>query len=69
MRLILVELSVNQARSKPQNFLCTLQPQNIINQQHLHLHLAIMATLSVGIIGMGDMGKMYARRLSEAGWK
>jgi prephenate dehydrogenase (NADP+) len=24
---------------------------------------------SVGIIGMGDMGKMYARRLSTAGWK
>ena len=23
----------------------------------------------VGIIGMGDMGKMYARRISEAGWK
>ncbi|KAE9969674.1 hypothetical protein BLS_001659 [Venturia inaequalis] len=27
-----------------------------------------MAAMSVGIIGMGDMGKMYARRLSEAGW-
>jgi prephenate dehydrogenase (NADP+) len=24
---------------------------------------------SVGMIGMGDMGKMYARRLSTAGWK
>lgn len=24
---------------------------------------------SIGIIGMGDMGKMYARRLSDAGWK
>ncbi|CBX99762.1 hypothetical protein LEMA_P073510.1 [Plenodomus lingam JN3] len=23
---------------------------------------------SIGIIGMGDMGKMYARRLSSAGW-
>jgi prephenate dehydrogenase (NADP+) len=23
----------------------------------------------IGIIGMGDMGKMYARRLSEAGWR
>lgn len=23
----------------------------------------------VGIIGMGDMGKMYARRLSAAGWR
>ncbi|KAF2487525.1 hypothetical protein BDY17DRAFT_289138 [Neohortaea acidophila] len=22
----------------------------------------------VGIIGMGDMGKMYARRISDAGW-
>ena len=26
-------------------------------------------TFSVGIIGMGEMGKMYARRLSEAGWR
>lgn len=24
---------------------------------------------SIGIIGMGDMGRMYARRLAEAGWK
>ena len=23
----------------------------------------------VGLIGMGDMGKMYAQRLSAAGWK
>lgn len=23
----------------------------------------------VGLIGMGDMGKMYARRLSNAGWR
>jgi prephenate dehydrogenase (NADP+) len=24
---------------------------------------------SIGIVGMGDMGKMYSRRLSSAGWK
>lgn len=23
----------------------------------------------VGIIGLGDMGRMYARKLSEAGWR
>lgn len=23
----------------------------------------------VGLIGMGDMGRMYAERLSQAGWK
>lgn len=23
----------------------------------------------VGLIGMGDMGRMYARRLSSAGWR
>jgi prephenate dehydrogenase (NADP+) len=23
----------------------------------------------VGIIGMGDMGKMYARRIADAGWR
>lgn len=28
-----------------------------------------MENFIVGIIGMGDMGKMYARRLSDAGWK
>ncbi|KAK8082468.1 prephenate dehydrogenase [Apiospora saccharicola] len=28
-----------------------------------------MADFTVGIIGMGDMGKMYARRLSDAGWR
>jgi len=28
-----------------------------------------MGNFIVGIIGMGDMGKMYARRLSDAGWK
>jgi len=28
-----------------------------------------MDSFVVGIIGMGDMGKMYARRLSEAGWR
>ncbi|KAI0844873.1 hypothetical protein F5Y00DRAFT_247879 [Daldinia vernicosa] len=28
-----------------------------------------MEKFIVGIIGMGDMGKMYARRLSDAGWR
>jgi prephenate dehydrogenase (NADP+) len=28
-----------------------------------------LETLQLGIIGMGDMGKLYARRLSFAGWK
>lgn len=28
-----------------------------------------MENFVVGIIGMGDMGKMYARRLSDAGWR
>jgi len=28
-----------------------------------------LAGFQVGIIGMGVMGKMYARRLSDAGWK
>ncbi|KAH8821535.1 hypothetical protein F5884DRAFT_768208 [Xylogone sp. PMI_703] len=29
----------------------------------------LMANFVVGIIGMGDMGKMYTRRLSDAGWR
>ena len=28
-----------------------------------------MGDAVVGIIGMGDMGKMYARRISDADWK
>ena len=28
-----------------------------------------MAGFTVGLIGMGDMGKMYAHRLSAAGWR
>ncbi|OAQ24228.1 Prephenate dehydrogenase [Linnemannia elongata AG-77] len=28
-----------------------------------------METIQLGIIGMGDMGKLYARTLSAAGWK
>ncbi|TLD31619.1 hypothetical protein PspLS_02040 [Pyricularia sp. CBS 133598] len=31
--------------------------------------LPSMDSFVVGIIGMGDMGKMYARRLSAAGWR
>jgi len=30
---------------------------------------ANMSGFQVGIIGMGLMGKMYAKRLSAAGWK
>ena len=29
----------------------------------------MMGDAVVGIIGMGDMGKMYARRISDAGWR
>lgn len=29
----------------------------------------VMEETVIGIIGMGLMGKMYARRLSDAGWR
>ena len=29
----------------------------------------VMANKVIGIIGMGDMGKMYARRIGAAGWR
>lgn len=32
-------------------------------------YTANMEHTTVGIIGMGDMGKMYARRISDAGWR
>lgn len=44
-------------------FNTSLQPQfrcNIVSME---------VKKSIGIIGMGDMGKMYAWRLSAAGWK
>lgn len=31
--------------------------------------MAKMDEITVGIIGMGEMGKMYARRISTAGWR
>ena len=27
-----------------------------------------MEGFTVGIIGMGDMGRLYAQRISQAGW-
>lgn len=27
------------------------------------------ATVQIGIIGMGDMGRLYATKLAEGGWK
>jgi prephenate dehydrogenase (NADP+) len=38
-------------------------------EQQLQDDLGLMANFVIGIIGMGDMGKMYARRLSDAGWR
>jgi prephenate dehydrogenase len=29
----------------------------------------LQKTFVIGIIGMGAMGRMYARRLSDAGWR
>lgn len=34
-----------------------------------NVELPPQSEISVGIIGMGDMGKMYARRISAAGWR
>ncbi|KAI9700762.1 MAG: prephenate dehydrogenase (NADP(+)) [Candelina mexicana] len=32
-------------------------------------HLPDITDFTIGIIGMGDMGKMYAKRFSNAGWR
>ncbi|TGZ85327.1 Prephenate dehydrogenase [Ascodesmis nigricans] len=34
-----------------------------------NVDLPPQSEIAVGIIGMGDMGKMYARRISAAGWR
>jgi prephenate dehydrogenase (NADP+) len=34
-----------------------------------HSRPAGMENFIVGLIGMGDMGRMYAHRLSSAGWR
>lgn len=31
--------------------------------------MAALQGVCVGIIGMGDMGKMYARRISDSGYQ
>ena len=39
-------------------------------QQGLYINsISEMDNIVIGIIGMGDMGKMYARRLGDAGWR
>ena len=51
-----------------------LNPRNILgfnllrslSKQSSHF---TMENTVIGIIGMGGMGKMYARRISSAGWK
>jgi phosphoglycerate dehydrogenase-like enzyme len=42
---------------------------NWINSVGSYEYTANMQDTVVGIIGMGDMGKMYARRISDAGWR
>ena len=42
---------------------------NWINSIGSYEFTANMENTTVGIIGMGDMGKMYARRISDAGWR
>jgi phosphoglycerate dehydrogenase-like enzyme len=66
-------------------FFSQLFPQKTISPipapwQQLRCQAAIMsidqfdiewqkANIELGIIGMGDMGRMYANRLSQYGWK
>ena len=42
---------------------------NTINSMGFYNHTAKMENITIGIIGMGDMGKMYARRISDTGWR
>lgn len=46
-----------------------IEPGAIENMTDLVQATPDMANFTIGIIGMGDMGKMYARRLSDAGWR
>ena len=51
-----------------------LNPRNILGLNLLRFLCkqsshSTMENTVVGIIGMGGMGKMYARRISSAGWK
>ena len=32
-------------------------------------HIVAMDGVSIGIIGMGDMGRLYTQRFSQAGWR
>jgi hypothetical protein len=65
-------LAPNFSYSRPQrNFVLLLTARHDLNSNTLSpYNVASMENeKSIGIIGMGDMGKMYARRLSDAGWK
>lgn len=34
-----------------------------------NVDIVLAAAMQIGIIGMGVMGKMYAKRLAAAGWQ
>jgi glutamyl-tRNA reductase len=34
-----------------------------------HDEQKLKGTLQIGIIGMGDMGRLYANKFAEGGWK
>jgi lactate dehydrogenase-like 2-hydroxyacid dehydrogenase len=57
--------------SIPKAFLVSYPLNSIMSQPTTSwkIFTPTMETASIGIIGMGDMGKMYARRLSAAGWR
>ncbi|KAH7393428.1 hypothetical protein BKA64DRAFT_676162 [Cadophora sp. MPI-SDFR-AT-0126] len=39
------------------------------NSSAMAVERLVLTDFTIGIIGLGDMGKMYARRLSAAGWR
>lgn len=49
---------------QPSPFAPTGSPRNMPPTKHVTVQ-----NKSVGIIGMGDMGKMYACKIAAAGWR
>lgn len=53
-----------------------LHPSKRVSSSAFYMHRVLISEMaqpddnvSVGIIGMGDMGKLYAERIAKAGWK
>lgn len=56
-----------QLKANPPHFLTLLKSEDIIEMEKSSMDKGKAKMADVGIIGMGEMGKMYAKYLSDGG--